>query len=237
MRRDFTRCVCILAGLLLVVCLPGRPARGRAGAGRAAAPASPPAQSEPARDTIGRDTPRNTVLGFINAARKGNNEILPLYLDTGLKGQAAIDLAHKLYVVLDSRLPARLNELSDRPEALRQPLVRPERRRHHQHVRRLFDVIVERLTRNIAGLAALEQDAGVNSDVREIDLVVVGSIRADILGKPRPAVRLQWLVLLLVLPAPATVCWDRSTGVSTAHGSGAAGPGSATAIRPAMCPD
>ena len=115
MRRDFTRRVCV-AGLLLVLWLPGRLARAQArrrsrGRSRRAGCAAEPAQ--------GHARPRDaskTVLGFINAARRGNNEVLPAYLDTNLKGQAAVELARKLYVVMDSRLPARLNELSDRPE-------------------------------------------------------------------------------------------------------------------------
>ena len=52
----------------------------------------------------------------MDAARAGKTEVTPLYLDTNLTGQAATDLANQLYVVLDSRLPVRLSQLSDRPE-------------------------------------------------------------------------------------------------------------------------
>ncbi len=81
-------------------------------------PASPPqaAQPETQPDPLGRTTPRGTVLGFLTAAREGKDQIAAQYLDTTLSGKAAADLAHKLFVVLDRRLPARLNELSDRPE-------------------------------------------------------------------------------------------------------------------------
>src|SRR5204862_84676 len=71
---------------------------------------------EAAKDTLGRDTPRGTLLGFIRAARDGNSEVASLYLNTSLRGSAARDLADQLYVVLDSRLPARLIEVSDKPE-------------------------------------------------------------------------------------------------------------------------
>jgi len=67
-------------------------------------------------DTLGRDTPRGTVLGFLSAARKGNAQIAALYLNTPLRGAHAEALARQLAVVLDRRLPARLNELSDKPE-------------------------------------------------------------------------------------------------------------------------
>ncbi len=37
-------------------------------------------------------------------------------MNTKLRGEAATDLAHELFVIIDRRLPARLNQLSDRPE-------------------------------------------------------------------------------------------------------------------------
>src|SRR4051794_23044231 len=83
---------------------------------QASAPVAPPAAAARPKDTLGRETPRGTVLGFMRAAAKANDDVAPLYLNTTLRDKAAVDLAHKLYVVLDSRLPARLNELSDRPE-------------------------------------------------------------------------------------------------------------------------
>jgi MscS family membrane protein len=78
--------------------------------------ASPPAQPAPPADGLGRTTPRGTVLGFLKAARAGDYETAAEYLNTRLRGQAASDLASQLYVVLDRRLPARLNEVSDRPD-------------------------------------------------------------------------------------------------------------------------
>jgi MscS family membrane protein len=83
--------------------------------------AAPAAQPE--KDPLGRDTPRGTVLGFMRASRDGNEAAALMYLNTTLKGQAAVVLARQLYVVLDSRLPARLTELSDLPEgAVANPL-------------------------------------------------------------------------------------------------------------------
>jgi MscS family membrane protein len=65
------------------------------------------------------------VLGFLTAARKGENEIAAQYLSTRLKGQAATTLAHQLYVVLDARLPARLPKVSDAPDGSRANPLKP----------------------------------------------------------------------------------------------------------------
>src|SRR5215469_16648364 len=73
-------------------------------------------EAEAAKDTLGRETPRGTVLGFLSAARKGNAQIAALYLNTPLRGANAEVLARQLAVVLDRRLPAKLNALSDKPE-------------------------------------------------------------------------------------------------------------------------
>jgi len=43
-----------------------------------------------------------------------------------LRGKAAADLARQLFVVLDRRLPARLNELSDKPEGSLRLLTKPD---------------------------------------------------------------------------------------------------------------
>ena len=89
-------------------------------------PASATTTAEAPKDTLGRNTPRGAVLGFMNASRKKNAEIAVLYLNTPLRGEAAHTLAHQLAVVLDRRLPARLNEISDQPDgSLRDPL-RPD---------------------------------------------------------------------------------------------------------------
>jgi len=83
-----------------------------------AVPSAPVAEAkpEPAKDPLGRTTPRGAVLGFLTAARKGNSEIAVLYLNTPLRGPEAADLARQLAIVLDRRLPARLNSLSEEPE-------------------------------------------------------------------------------------------------------------------------
>jgi MscS family membrane protein len=80
------------------------------------APAPAVSQPPPPPDSLGRNTPRGTVVGFLRSARKGDYGTAVHYLDTQLRGARAITLARELSVVLDVRLPARLEQLSQRPE-------------------------------------------------------------------------------------------------------------------------
>ena len=93
-----------------------------------AAPKPPAAEAAPEipKDTLGRNTPRGAVLGFLSAVRKGNAEIAVLYLNTPLRGASAEDLARQLGIVLDRRLPARLNSLSDKPEGATPDPLKPD---------------------------------------------------------------------------------------------------------------
>ena len=92
-------------------------------------PPSPAAQTELPKDALGRTTPQGTVLGFLIAARKGDNELAARYLNTTLRGERATGLAHQLFTVLDRRLPPRLNQLSDKPEGSLADPLEPELRR------------------------------------------------------------------------------------------------------------
>jgi len=65
--------------------------------------ASPEPEVPP--DPLGRRTPQGTVLGFLNAARKGEDQLAAQYLSTRARGEEASTLAHQLFVVLDRRLP------------------------------------------------------------------------------------------------------------------------------------
>lgn len=89
-------------------------------------PPSVPTTQETPKDTLGRSTPRGAVLGFLSAARKDNAEIAALYLNTPLRGEEAQNLARQLWVVIDRRLPARLNEISDKPEGGMPDPLRPD---------------------------------------------------------------------------------------------------------------
>ena len=171
---------------------------------RASTPAS---TAEPEKDPLGRDTPRGTVLGFIAAARKEPIDVAVQYLNTRLRDTAANDLAHQLFVVLDSRLPARLNELSDRPEGSRPNPLKPDQ----DIVGTIttgsgpIEILVERVSRG--GEPSVWLFAGTTLDAipdvyAEIDHISVDRYLPDFLTRPRIAgVRLlAWLVLLLIVP-------------------------------------
>jgi len=102
-----------IAAILFLFLLSCSAAWPQAVAGKAASAEAPPA---PPKDTLGRSTPRGTVLGLLSAARKGNLELAALYLNTPLRGPDAADLAKQLSVVINRRLPARLDQISDKPE-------------------------------------------------------------------------------------------------------------------------
>ena len=143
----------------------------------------------------------------MSAARSGNDETSPLYLDTSLKGQGAVELARKLYVVLDSRLPARLNELSDRPEGAPDNPLKPDQDivGTINTANGPFDLVVERIVRGQSTpvwLFSRQTLSSIPEAYDEIDLVTLDRFLPDILAKPRIAgIRLfAWLVLFLVLP-------------------------------------
>ncbi|MGE5359276.1 MAG: mechanosensitive ion channel family protein [Bacteroidales bacterium] len=78
--------------------------------------AAAPSATEPPGDPLGRATPLGTVQGFLAAGRSGNDALASRYLHTNLSGAPAAELAHRLFVVLDRRMPARLNQISNSPE-------------------------------------------------------------------------------------------------------------------------
>jgi MscS family membrane protein len=221
-----------LAVAFLMVCLASAALRAQLGGLAPAPAATQAAQNEPPKDLLGRDTPRGTVLGFMGSARRGNDEAATMYLDSTLKGQQLADLAHQLYIVLDSRLPARLNELSDRPEgALANPLkpdldvvgtVNSETGP--------LDIVVERVTRGTSAPMWLFSRAtleAIPAVYREVDRVTVdrhlpGLFRAIRIG----GIRLfEWITLLVIIPAiyrllglatwltrPMILLWRRRSG-------------------------
>jgi len=165
------------------------------------------AAAEPPKDTIGRDSPRGTLLGFIRAARDGNNEVASLYLNTNLRGSAAQELARQLYVVLDTRLPARLTEVSDKPEGSPPNPLRPD----EDVIGTVatddgpLDIVVERVNRGAAGRLwlfsrrTLEKipDVYTETDKVRLDRFVPGVLKTVRLR----GVRLSaWLALIVLMP-------------------------------------
>jgi MscS family membrane protein len=184
------------------------PGSGALAQPRATAPAAVQSPPTPAADGLGRDTPRGTLLGFMNAAREGRDELAPQYLNIKAGDPGGIELAHKLFVVLDRRLPPRLTELSDRPEgSLANPL-KPDR----DVVGTIatdtgsLDLVLERVNRGPTArvwLFSRETLASIPDVYDEIDLVVVDRFLPTLLTKPRiGGIRLfEYLAVMLVIPA------------------------------------
>jgi MscS family membrane protein len=143
----------------------------------------------------------------MRAARNGDDQVALGYLNTTLTGTTAVELSRMLYVVLDSRLPARLNELSDRREgAVANPL-RPDQ----DLVGTIstptgtLDLYVERV--GGAGTAPLwlfsRATLQAIPDVYDsIEVVSVDKYLPDVLRRTRVlGIRLAtWLVLLVFMP-------------------------------------
>lgn len=166
-----------------------------------------PAPGQPA-DLLGRSTPRGAVLGFLDAARKGENELARQYLNTRLTGRAAAELASQLFVVLDTRLPARLTQLSDAPEGSRSNPLAPnlERVGTIESATGDVEIFVERVEREPTGPVWLFSSGTLDAIPKlyeEITREQGGGPFPRLLGDTRrTSVRaLQWLTVLLGLTA------------------------------------
>ena len=183
-----------------------------------AQPATPPAAAPAPEDALGRDTPRGSVLGFLTAARKGENEIAAQYLSTRLKGQAATTLAHQLFVVLDARLPARLPKVSDAPDGSRANPLKP-----NEEVIGVVaaadgpvDVVLERVPRPNATPIWLFSTTTLDAVPTLYSEVTFGfaegALPRLLTGTKVGGVRvLEWLIVLLAIPVfyLVTVVLDR----------------------------
>jgi len=138
----------------------------------------------------------------MEAARKDNEQAAVLYLNTDRRGPAAATLAHQLYVVLDSRLPARLPDLSDQPEGSRANPLKPD----EDVIGTIatadgsLDLVLERVGRT--WLFSRKTLNAIPEVFAEIDLVSVDRYLPDFLAKRRiGGIRLfEWLAALLLIP-------------------------------------
>jgi MscS family membrane protein len=170
-------------------------------------PAPAPAQPEVPKDLLGRSTPRGTVLGFLTAARNGNDEVAAQYLDTRLRGNDAAALAHKLFVVLDRRLPPRLNQVSDMPEGSLSDPLNPDQElvgtvKSDDHK---LDIFVERTGRGKSGplwLFSSKTLAFIPEVFDEVNVVPVERILPGFLINTRLAsiALFEWLAVLVGMP-------------------------------------
>ncbi len=171
-------------------------------------PVTTEAQPETPKDTLGRNTPRAAVLGFLSAAHKGNAQIAALYLNTPLRGESAEALARQLALVLDQRLPARLNLISDVPEGSIPDPLRPD----EDIVGTIptangdLDILVERIDRGKAGKVWLFSRKTLNSIpevYEELSTPGVERFLPEFLVKRRLAriPLFEWLAVFVGLPA------------------------------------
>jgi len=190
-----------LVSLVLLFCVPVWAQTGTSSSSPAAS------QPEVPKDALGRTTPRGTVLGFVNAARKADYELAVQYLNTRLRGKRATDLAHQLFVVLDRRLPARLNALSDVPEGSLSNPLKP----NQEIVGSIntddgsVDIVVERVDRGKSGLIwlfsskTLELIPALFDDINEVS---VENVLPEFLVNTRVAdiPLFEWLAVLVGIP-------------------------------------
>jgi MscS family membrane protein len=164
-------------------------------------------QSETSQDSLGRGTPRGAVLGFLNAAHKGDDKLATLYLNTRLRGDAALNLSRQLCIVLDRRLPAKLQRLSDQREGSMDDPLNPKRdlvgtiRSGSGDV----DIFVERVDRGKLGTVWLFSNETLNSipDLyKEVGTISVAGLFPDWLVRNRlVGIPLyEWIALLTVIP-------------------------------------
>ena len=175
-----------------------------------AAAQSPPPVSPPAEaplDPLGRSTPKGTVLGFLNAARRGEDAVASQYLDTRLSDGSAQRLARQLFVVLDARLPARLSQLSDDPTGSRADPLRPDRN-HVGDVRSAngeVPILLDRVQRGapapiwLFSATTLDRVPALYDEVMadQRNLLLPGFLRSTRIGGARLG---EWLAVLLGFP-------------------------------------
>jgi len=190
-----------LLSLVLLFCVPACAQFGTP------APPSPAAQPELPKDALGRTTPQGTVLGFLIAARKGDDELAARYLNTTLHGEGATVLAHQLFTVLNRRLPPRLNQLSDKPEGSLVDPLDPEQELVGtvSSDNRKLDIFVERIDRGKSGSVWLFSRKTLDSipDLyEEINVVPVESVLPEALVNARlvGVPLFEWLAVLVGMP-------------------------------------
>ncbi len=166
-----------------------------------------PAPSEAPADPLGRTTPRGTVLGFMKASHRGDDEAAVQYLNTRLRGAAAIELAHQLAAVLDRRLPARMNQLSDSATGSLAFLTRPNEDLVGtiQSGGEQVDIIVERVTRGKNDPVWLFSNETLDATpdlFAELDTKSVEDVLPPFLVKTKigQTALFEWLAVLLGIP-------------------------------------
>jgi MscS family membrane protein len=206
---------------IFLVWLGGFAAHAQLGLPKSTPPAAPAPQ-----DPLGRTTPRGTVLGFLNAARKSDFDTAAQYLNTRLRGKLAAEQALQLFTVLDRRLPPRLTQISDQPEGSLRDLADP----NQDYVGAIssvngdVDVMVERVERGKLGMVWLFSGKtldGVPSLYEEVNSVPESHLVPQFLVDTRIAgvTLAEWLGLIVGLPLVYLVTVFVNRGASRAAGA------------------
>lgn len=117
-------CVRLLALLLLLV--PQLPAQSVLKALSAGA-----TSATPRRDPLGRDTPRGTLMGFMEAAQRGNRDRAAEYLQLPRQSSEvdSLRLVDDFKILLDRAFVGRVSAVSDSPELAFDPQLEPNHER------------------------------------------------------------------------------------------------------------
>jgi len=170
-------------------------------------PETTPTQPEPPKDSLGRETPRGAVMGFLANARKGNGEVAALYLNTPMRGEDAQVLWRQLAAVLNQRLPARINQISDKPEGSVPDPLKPDQDiiGTIETADGELDIVVERVDRGKLGKVWLFSGktlASIPKVFQELNAPAVEEllpqfmVNTRMLGVPL----FEWLALFVGLP-------------------------------------
>jgi MscS family membrane protein len=147
------------------------------------------------------------VLGLLGAARKGNLELAALYLNTPLRGADAADLASQLAFVIDRRLPARLDQISDRPEGSLPDPLKPDEDSigEIETAKGDLDILVERVDRGKAGkvwLFSRKTLAAIPDVFQELSANATERVLPDFMVTTRVAgiPIFEWLAVFVGMP-------------------------------------
>jgi MscS family membrane protein len=167
-------------------------------------------------DPLNRTTPSGTVLGFLEAAQKGDNSIAAQYLQMSVahRQTEGDELAVKLKYVMDNAFSGGLRNISTQPEGVPQEGVAPG----HQKVGTMasgdvdIDVDLVRVSDPIAGkiwLFSADTLAKVPELYEQVQARQVEHKLPAVLVKHQLAGMplWQWLALLLALPIAAGAGW------------------------------
>ena len=147
------------------------------------------------------------MLGFLTASRKGDYETAQRYFNTSLGGARANTLAREFTVVLDRRLPARLNDLSSRPEGSQYNPDQPDTDLvgRIESLQGTVEVLVQRVNRGKSGpvwLFSKETVDAIPALYQEVNHVSVEEFLPAFLTEWKIAqiTLFQWLAVLVGMP-------------------------------------